>query len=71
MRSAFSTARRPIPISAPRAEQARNEATDYKARLDGKDAVITGLREQLDRERDRADRLEAELRRPFWRRWFG
>jgi hypothetical protein len=67
MRSAFSTARRPIPISAPRAEQARNEATDYKARLDGKDAVITGLREQ----RNRADRLEAELRRPFWRRWFG
>jgi chromosome segregation ATPase len=54
-----------------RAEQARNEATDHKARLDGKDAVITSLREQLDRERDRADRLEAELRRPFWRRWFG
>jgi chromosome segregation ATPase len=53
------------------AEQARNEATDYKARLDGKDDVITGMREQLDRERDRADRLEAELRRPFWQRWFG
>jgi chromosome segregation ATPase len=53
------------------AEQARNEATAYKARLDGKDDVIAGMREQLDRERARADRLEEELRRPWWRRLLG
>jgi hypothetical protein len=32
------------------------------------------LREQLERERERADRLEEELRdarRPWWRRMFG
>jgi hypothetical protein len=34
----------------------------------GERGKLTLLREQLEREIARADRLEAELRRPWWRR---
>jgi septal ring factor EnvC (AmiA/AmiB activator) len=45
-----------------------------EARLELTEQAESTLREQLQRERERADRLEAELievRRSWWRRIFG
>jgi len=53
------------------AEQARSETGQARGEAERERAVNGLLREQLDREIARADRLEAELRRPWWRRWLG
>jgi hypothetical protein len=41
------------------------------AEVAAKAEMIDELRRQMDRERTRADRLEAELRRPWWRKLLG
>ena len=45
------------------------------ARAEGENVVlrerIDDLKSQMEHERTRADRLEADLRRPWWRRLIG
>lgn len=59
---------------------AERRAARSEARLELTEQTESTLREQLTRERERADRLEGELadarravevRTPWWRRWFG
>jgi hypothetical protein len=56
-------------------EQARVDAERERgmreAEVAGERGKLTLVREQLEREIARADRLEAELRRPWWRRLLG
>lgn len=42
-----------------------------RAEIEAQGLVLVELRRTLDHERLRADRLEAELRRPWWRRLIG
>jgi hypothetical protein len=57
------------------AEQARVEAEHERgmreAEVAGERGKLDLMREQLEREVTRADRLEAELRRPWWRKLLG
>lgn len=41
------------------------------AEVEAKELVLAELRQVLEHERARGDRLEAELRRPWWRRLIG
>jgi excisionase family DNA binding protein len=57
-----------------RVEALQRELGRLEGRLELTEMAESTLREQLERERERADRLEAELsesRRGFWRRLFG
>lgn len=57
-----------------RLETRAAENAELRTRLELTEKADSTLREQLERERLRADRLEDELRearRPWWRRWFG
>jgi hypothetical protein len=57
-----------------RLETRAAENAELRTRLELTEKADSTLREQLERERLRADRLEEELweaRRPWWRRWFG
>ena len=57
-----------------RVEALQRELGRLEGRLELTEVTESTLREQLQRERERADRLEAELseaRRGFWRRLFG
>ena len=57
-----------------RLETRAAENAELRTRLELTENADSTLREQLDRERERADRLEEELRearRPWWRRMFG
>jgi hypothetical protein len=47
-------------------EAARRTAEEAIA---AREELIAELRRTLEHERARADRLEAEARRPWWRRW--
>lgn len=42
-----------------------------RAEVEAKELVLAELRQVLEHERARGDRLEAELRRPWWRRLIG
>jgi hypothetical protein len=53
------------------AEQARSEAGQARSEAERERAVNGLLREQLERELARGERLEAELRRPWWRKLWG
>jgi hypothetical protein len=57
-----------------RLETRAAENAELRTRLELTENADSTLREQLDRERERADRLEEELRearRSWWRRMFG
>ena len=57
-----------------RVEALQRELGRLEGRLELTEVAESTLREQLERERERADRLEEELRdarRPWWRRVFG
>lgn len=57
-----------------RVEALQRELGRLEGRLELTEVTESTLREQLERERERADRLEAELaesRRGFWSRLFG
>jgi excisionase family DNA binding protein len=57
-----------------RVESLLRELGRLEGRLELTEMAESTLREQLERERERADRLEEELRdarRPWWRRMFG
>jgi hypothetical protein len=57
-----------------RLETRAAENAELRTRLELTEKADSTLREQLDRERERADRLEEELRvaqRSWWRRMFG
>ena len=57
-----------------RLETRAAENAELRTRLELTEKADSTLREQLDRERERADRLEVELRearRSWWRRIFG
>ena len=61
-----------------RVEELQRELGRLEGRLEITEVAESTLREQLQRERERADRLEEELRdarqaaaRPWWRRIFG
>jgi predicted nuclease with TOPRIM domain len=57
-----------------RLETRAAENAELRTRLELTENADSTLREQLDRERERADRLEGELRearRSWWRRMFG
>ena len=57
-----------------RLETRAAENAELRTRLELTEKADSTLREQLDRERERADRLEDELRearRSWWRRMFG
>ena len=57
-----------------RVEDLQRELGRLEGRLELTEVAESTLREQLQRERERADRLEEELRdarRPWWRRIFG
>jgi hypothetical protein len=57
-----------------RLETRAAENAELRTRLELTEKADSTLREQLERERLRADRLEEELReaqRPWWRRMYG
>src|SRR5918994_2962561 len=57
-----------------RVEDLQRQLGRLEGRLEITEVAESTLREQLQRERERADRLEEELRdarRPWWRRMFG
>src|SRR5215210_1103510 len=57
-----------------RVEALQRELGRLEGRLELTEVAESTLRESLERERERADRLEEELResrRPWWRRMFG
>jgi hypothetical protein len=77
-----STGDRPRPSGRPtetdRPTDRQEEITALKvalARAEGENLVlrerIDDLKSQMEHERTRADRLEADLRRPWWRRLIG
>jgi hypothetical protein len=49
---------------------ARSELATERTRAAVAEAKLAAADTALAREQDRADRAEAEARRPFWRRWF-
>jgi chromosome segregation ATPase len=51
--------------------EARERAARAEERAAAKDDQIKDLKEALAHERARADRLETDLRRPWWRRLIG
>jgi hypothetical protein len=57
-----------------RVEDLQRQLGRLEGRLEISEVAESTLREQLERERERADRLEGELRearRPWWRKMFG
>jgi len=57
-----------------RVESLQRELGRLEGRLELTEVAESTLRDQLERERERADRLEGELRdarRPWWQRMFG
>jgi chromosome segregation ATPase len=65
-------------VDRPRPTDRQEEITALKvalARAEGENVVlrerIDDLKSQMEHERTRADRLEADLRRPWWRKLLG
>lgn len=55
-------------VEAARAVAVADVAT-ARAEVEAREQVIAELRRTLEHERARADRIEAEARKPWWRRW--